>query len=102
MNKDLLTKLSEFLTPRECFRFSTVSKEWNKGMTYQKSQAVKKSIEKINFIHSCQNICPCLLKALIGEDDIFLFPNRLDHLACVYDNTGSGPDWFINLAPKHD
>ena len=97
MNKDLLSHLAKFLTYDDCFKFSTVSKEWNLGMQYQKSKAVKKAVKDMQLLHACQNICPCLLKALLNQNDFILFPNKLDHIACQYDNKKSAPQWFLEL-----
>jgi len=51
----------------------------------------------MQLLHACQNICPCLLKALLNQNDFILFPNKLDHIACQYDNKKSAPQWFLEL-----
>ena len=43
MNKDIISIIGEFLNPNQCFLYSIVCKEWNKGLIIRKKYIVEKN-----------------------------------------------------------
>ena len=96
MNKDIISNLGKYLNINECFLYSLVSKEWDKGLIIRKKNIVKKYIDESFRAHILNNFCPCFNRNVIN---IYNIP-KIQLYACYYIEGKEVPGEYLNFMNK--
>ena len=96
MNKDIISNLGEYLSMNECFLYSIVSKEWNKGLIIKKKKIINEMINKSMKAHLLNNFCPCFGWNFIN---IYRIP-KIKLYSCYYIKGLEVPKEYTNFMNK--
>ena len=84
--EDIVSVVSQFLTEKECWRLSRVSKTWQEGSKWERLKRIKQIISDVKTTHYLDNFCPCLAYQLMGLKGVQWYYGEnalLQYYACL-------------------
>ena len=79
MHADIISQISIFLTDKDCYRYTCISKTWRDGLKHRQIELFKQYGKEAQRAHALQNSCACFLY------DLGLPVNMLRKKACDLD-----------------